>query len=212
MKTNRLLLAQVRDDLDSEEWVGIVHSYQPLIEKWVLRFDSARNEFADITQDVLITVVRELPKFEHNGRTGAFRNWLRTITINKIRANWKKKNKIPIEHGQTMDQVLDQFADPNGELAERWNREHDQHLFEQLLEKVRPEFNSKTMDVFQRFVLDGEDTKAIVADTGISANQIYKFKHRVIERMKLESQKMLPAGFDSVVEPMVENLDRKKIA
>jgi RNA polymerase sigma-70 factor (ECF subfamily) len=198
--------------LDSEEWIEVVRGYQPLINKWVMRFDSARNEVADITQDVLITVVRELPKFEHNGRTGAFRNWLRTITINKIRANWKKKNRLPIAQGQEMEQVLNQFADPKGELAERWNQEHDHHLFGQLLEKVRSEFNSKTMEVFQRFVLDGEDSKSIAADMGISANQIYKFKHRVIERMKLESQTLLSVGFDLVIDPVMEQLDHKKIA
>ena len=35
----------------------------------------------DLVQEVLAVVLRELPQFEHNGRTGAFRRWLRTILL-----------------------------------------------------------------------------------------------------------------------------------
>ena len=35
----------------------------------------------DLTQQVLTVVVRKLPAFRHSGRPGAFRAWLRAITV-----------------------------------------------------------------------------------------------------------------------------------
>ena len=59
--------------------------YAPLIRRWVRPYVAQSADFDDVVQEVLTTLVSELSRFDHNGRTGAFRAWLRAITVNRIR-------------------------------------------------------------------------------------------------------------------------------
>ena len=80
METSKSLLDAVRDSPESEAWFRLVSIYDPLIAGWLRRSGVGESEVLDITQEVLSAVVQQFPKFEHNGRTGAFRNWLKRIT------------------------------------------------------------------------------------------------------------------------------------
>ncbi len=42
-------------------------------------------------QEVLVAVLNDLPKIQHNPRTGAFRSWLRTILVNRVREFWRAR-------------------------------------------------------------------------------------------------------------------------
>jgi RNA polymerase sigma-70 factor, ECF subfamily len=80
-----------------------------------------------------VVVLRELPKFERR-RDGAFRAWLRQITVNRIRAFWKSKRRQPITGGNDeVDHLLSQLADSTSDLARQWDRDHDNHVLQQLL-------------------------------------------------------------------------------
>src|SRR5262245_6266972 len=70
-------------------WQRLVDLYQPLIRGWLVRQQVRPVDVEDLTQDVLAAVVKDLPRFEHAGRPGAFRSWLRTITVNRARAFWR---------------------------------------------------------------------------------------------------------------------------
>src|SRR5262245_12702951 len=70
---------------DEAAWAKMVALYQPLIFGWLQRHSVPRQEAADLTQEVLVVVVRELRDFVHAGHPGSFRGWLRTITVNRGR-------------------------------------------------------------------------------------------------------------------------------
>ncbi len=209
MKTNRILIAKVRQDLACEEWTSLVEIYQPLISQWASRFGGSADEIADIAQDVLYVVVRDLSKFEHNGRTGAFRNWLKTITINRLRQLWKQQARRRIVNSEFNEEALQSLTDPNSELSIRWNREHDQHVFDQVISRVSREFDEKTMTAFRKFVIEGQDSQAVAKELGVSAAQVYKYKFRVVQRMKsLVVSIAEPAGLDSVFNGVGDEIGR----
>jgi hypothetical protein len=45
-------------------------------------------------QEVLGVLVQELPYFRHDLSRGAFRRWLRTITVNRLSEFWRKQRPI----------------------------------------------------------------------------------------------------------------------
>jgi DNA-directed RNA polymerase specialized sigma24 family protein len=49
----------------------------------------------DLVQEVLGVVVRELPRFDHAGRPGSFRAWLRAVTVNRLRTSWRSQRAQP---------------------------------------------------------------------------------------------------------------------
>ena len=92
MDTSQNLLDRAKTDYP-EAWGRLVVLYTPLIDRWLQRFGIDESDRQDITQEVLLASARELQRFQHNGRRGAFRNWLRQIAYNRCKRHWRVKNR-----------------------------------------------------------------------------------------------------------------------
>ena len=74
--TQLSLLERVCRSPDDPGWHEFVAVYSPYIERYLRRLGVRETDIADIRQEVMQVVVRELPSFDHNRRKGAFRAWL----------------------------------------------------------------------------------------------------------------------------------------
>src|SRR5271168_3972256 len=90
-ETSATLLERLNDRSDSIAWRRLVDLYSPLINGWLHRHGVSTDDAEDLTQEVLAVIVREVSRFRHNGRVGAFRTWLRTITINCLRQSLRSR-------------------------------------------------------------------------------------------------------------------------
>ena len=73
----------------------------------------------------------------------SFRAWLRQVTVNKIR-NWgRKRHRRPVVGLDPADEFLERLSDPNDDLAREWDHDHDKHVVEKLLARVRLEIFSR---------------------------------------------------------------------
>ena len=88
--TSATLLERLRDRADSDAWTRMVEIYSPMIRGWLGRYGLPEVDIEDISQTALGSVVADLQQFHHNGRVGAFRNWLRTITVNSLRQKFRR--------------------------------------------------------------------------------------------------------------------------
>ncbi len=66
----------------------------PLIQHWLGRVPGLGDESADLAQEVLVVIFRELPRFDRR-REGSFRAWLRQVKINKVRNYIGKRERRP---------------------------------------------------------------------------------------------------------------------
>jgi RNA polymerase sigma factor (sigma-70 family) len=137
----------------------------------------------DIAQEVLKALVEGLPGFRHNLRKGAFRAWLKRITIHRIRRHWRAQQPTPAQLSEARD-----LEDPRSELSRLWDTEHDRYVIRSLLERVRPEFDDKTWDIFQRLVFGGCSPREIARDLGCTPNSVYIIKSHVLKRLRLEAR------------------------
>jgi RNA polymerase sigma-70 factor (ECF subfamily) len=186
------LLERVQQHPDDSSWQRLVDLYTPLIRGWLHRHGVARDDADDLTQDVLSVMVRELPHFRHGPRPGAFRCWLRTITLNRLRGFWRARHGHALASGDSaVNDLLEQLEDPHGPLAEQWDEEHDRYVLRQLLEVLEPEFSPTTWRAFCRTVLDGERTATVAAELGISTNAVLISKSRVLRRLRQEARGFL---------------------
>jgi RNA polymerase sigma-70 factor (ECF subfamily) len=146
----------------------------------------------DLTQDVLLVVLRELPRFEHNRRPGAFRRWLRTILVHRVRDFWKRRRRTPTATGATsFHQQLDQLADDASPVSQRWDREHDEHVMQQLLEAVRPGFAPQTWQAFHLQVIEGRRADAVARELGLSLSSVYVAKSRILTALRREAEGLI---------------------
>ncbi len=187
--TSVSLLERLRSQPDAESWRRLVELYTPLIHGWLRRHAVAPADADDLTQDVMAVVVRELPNFEHNHRPGAFRNWLRTITVHRLRMLWRSRQNRPAATGDSdFLQMLDQLEDPHSGLSRLWDREHDEHVARRLMELAEPQFEPTTWRAFRRVVLDGVKAAVAAAELQLSVNAVLLAKSRVLSRLRQEME------------------------
>jgi RNA polymerase sigma-70 factor, ECF subfamily len=185
--TSLSLLDRLRHRPDDGTWRRLVDVYTPLIRGWLRRHGLAEADADDLTQDVLAVLVRELPGFEHAGRPGAFRSWLRTITVNRARNFWRQRQaQPPARGGDDFLRVLDQLEDPDSAPSRLWDEEHDRYVARRLLALVEGDFEPTTWRAFRRVVLDGVKPAAAAAELGLSVNAVLLAKSRVLRRLRQE--------------------------
>src|SRR5262249_7484087 len=137
-ETSVSLLERLRHQPAAADWQRLVELYTPLIRAWLRRHAPQLRDVDDVVQDVLTVVVRRLPECEHQ-RTGSFRRWLKSITVNCLRDHWKRQRHRPVGTGDSdfLD-LLQQLEDPRSEPSRLWDEEHDRHVAQRLLEMIRP--------------------------------------------------------------------------
>src|SRR5262245_24682673 len=89
------LLDRLRGSPDWSNWARFVRLCPPLIRYALRRQAVPVTDADDLVQEVLQVVVRELPQFRHNQQKGAFRAWLRTVTVHRLRNFWRSRQAQP---------------------------------------------------------------------------------------------------------------------
>ncbi len=188
-QTSATLLQRLNNRSDSVAWQRLVDLYSPLINSWLRRQGVSTEDAEDLTQEVLGIVVGEVSRFQHNGRAGAFRTWLRTITINCLRQSWRSRCVRPhTTRLPNLDSALDQLEDPASDLSRRWDREHDEFVLHRLLDLIEPEFRPATWQAFRRQVIDGAPAEMVAAELGLTVNAVLIAKSRVLSHLRRNAE------------------------
>jgi RNA polymerase sigma-70 factor (ECF subfamily) len=190
--TSATLLERLRDPRDADAWGRLNDLYSPLIRAWAERLGVRGADADDLVQEVLTVVVRRFPEFVHPERPGAFRGWLRAIAVNCARDAWRSRRLAPQAPGGTdFGGYLARLEDPGDALSREWDREHDVYLTRRLLERIRPDFEAKTWELFRRFVLESETADEVAAACATTPNAVYIAKSRVLARLREEAGGLL---------------------
>lgn len=107
--------------------------------------------------------------------------------MNRVRAHRRRGLRRPIAGLDPAEGFLDRLADPAGDLAREWDREHDRNVFDRLLEVVRPDFSPATWEAFRKFALDGRPAADVAAELGLSENAVIQAKSRILRRLRAEA-------------------------
>ena len=188
-ETSLSLLDRVCNSTDSKSWDRLVELYVPLMRRWLTTFEVQDADSDDLIQEVLTTLMQELPAFEHNQRTGAFRSWLRKILVYRLQNHWRTRKYEPQGKGSSSLIVrLNQLEDDTSEASRLWNVEHDRHVISQLIQLVRPRIEDKTWEAFRRQMFDGQRADAVAAALDMPLNSVYVARSRVLNALRREAR------------------------
>ena len=191
-ETSLTLLEQLRLRPDCGSWQRLMDLYTPLLHGWLRRHLVPHADADDLVQEVLAVVVRELPRFEHNNRPGAFRTWLRTILVHRVRDFWRRRDHRPEATGDSdFQKRLEELEAPGTGLNGLWDQEHDRHVVGRLLEMIRPQFQPTTWQAFRGVMLEGQRPAAVAARLGISVNAVLLAKSRVLRSLRLQARGLI---------------------
>lgn len=182
--TSLSLLQQMRSANDEAAWQQFISFYGPLLDRWLGKRGVPPDVREDIRQDVLLVIAQQIEQFEHNGRIGAFRNWLRQILAHRLRTATRRHCREAARRSRGLFDLGDQLADPHSELSQLWNREHDQHALQRLLEMISPRFQEDTLRAFEQIVLHGRDTPTVAAELNMTVNAVRIAQSRVLAALR----------------------------
>jgi RNA polymerase sigma-70 factor (ECF subfamily) len=184
-----LLRAQTGEE---HAWQDLTDLYRPLIVGWLKRQGVATRDIDDLGQEILLKVVKYLPSFEHSGRAGAFRSWLRTIICNRTIDYWRAEGAGAESSGtRGAAAALQEVEDPNSDLNRRWDEEHDRYVLGCLLDLVGEEFEPATLQAFRRLTLDGASGAEVAGELGLTVPAVYMAKSRVLKRIRQEAEGLI---------------------
>ena len=177
---------------EANAWETLAGLYRPLIIGWLNRQGVPAGALDDLAQEVLLSVVKHLPAFQHSGNRGAFRRWLRTIVCSRSTDYWRAANaSAQAQGGSGATAALQQIADPDSDLNRQWDEEHDRYVLNCLLDLVEEEFEPATMRAFRRLALEGASGAAAAQELGMSVAAVYVAKSRVLQRIRQEAEGLI---------------------
>jgi RNA polymerase sigma-70 factor (ECF subfamily) len=184
-----LLRAQTGEE---NAWKDLTDLYRPLIIGWLNRQGVPARDLEDLSQEILLSVVKHLPTFEHSGRRGAFRSWLRTVVCSRTADYWRAVDAgAQAEGGSGATAALQQIADPDSDLNRQWDEEHDRYVLNCLLDLVEEEFEPATLQAFRRLALHGASGEEAAQELGLSVAAVYVAKSRVLQRIRQEAEGLI---------------------
>jgi RNA polymerase sigma-70 factor (ECF subfamily) len=134
-------------------------------------------EAEEIAQQCMAAVSGGIQNFQ---RRVSFRGWLRGMIDHKVSDQLKKKRREAV--ARTADFQREQTREENPALLweRHWNETHLLYCLSQLRDEVSP----LTLEAFELYVIHDQPVKEIAERLGMTPNQVYVAKHRVISRLK----------------------------
>jgi RNA polymerase sigma-70 factor (ECF subfamily) len=178
------LLVRIRDRADSDAWSEFVDLYAPLVYGLARRHGLQDADAADLTQDVLRTVVRVAPSFTYDPARGSFRGWLFTVTRNQLRkATQARQRRVDASGDEDERRLLEEHPAAEGAEA-AWEQEYRSRLFAWAAQKVQPGFQRSTWYAFWETAVRERDPQEVAADLGITVGAVYIARSRVLARLR----------------------------
>jgi RNA polymerase sigma-70 factor, ECF subfamily len=171
----------LREPTDEPAWRRLVDLYTPMLFSWARRHGISEHDAADLVQEVFVALLQTLPTFQYDHRRGRFRNWLRTLLLNKLRDSKRReaREEKALEHLQ-----------PDGEAANPaavfWEAEYQRDLYRRALQLLQSDFAQATWKAFWETVVEGRPAADVAREMGITENALYAGRFRVLRRLRQE--------------------------
>ena len=182
--THLSILSRLSNDPgDQSAWVVFVDRYGPQIYAWCLRWRLQDADAQDVTQMVLIKLVRRLPDFVYDP-SRSFRGWLRTLTAHR----WSDflRDQARGVRGAADPAIVDLLdtVQARGDLVRHLEETYDQELLERAMAEVRDRVEEHTWEAFRLTAIEGVAAGDVAAILGIGVATVYRARYVVQSRLR----------------------------
>jgi len=177
-ETHASLLGRVAEGIDPAAWTEFHNRYAELIRGFARRQGQTAADCDDIVQEVLLALLKVMPGFRYDPTKGKFRSYLKTVTVRVILQRRRQKGRSSvIGDAESPLPVADDVVD------DRWEDEWRSHHIRHAMERIQPEFSLENRRAFSLYAMQGLSVERVADEVGISVNQVYKAKSRILRRL-----------------------------
>jgi RNA polymerase sigma-70 factor (ECF subfamily) len=175
--THVTLLQRLAGGDDPAAWQEFCDRYGMLIRSFARHHQLQSADCDEVVQEVLVALTRSMPGFRYDPAKGRFRSYLKTVVVHAIyRRSSQKLGKVGL-------QVIDESACADSASEEAWELEWRQYHLRQAMSAVRAEFSEQDLQAFDQYAIRGRDARETATALGLSANQVYQAKSRILKRL-----------------------------
>lgn len=163
-------------------WDEFDRRYRPILVGFLRHMGLNETDAADVAQETLTCFVEDYRARKYDREQGRLRSWLigiaRCRMLDMRRAVGRRRER----RGESAIEGLAAEADAES----IWEAEQRRYIFEQAIGELRrsTRFNERTIEAFDRAVLRHEPIERVSAELGLTPQEIYNAKNRVVERLR----------------------------
>lgn len=188
LPTRQSLLSRLRTWDDRESWNTFYHTYGRLLFRYAVKAGLTAVEAEDVVQDTVVSVAKEMPKFDYQPERGSFKGWLHQIVRRRVVDHLRRRGR---EHA-LQDPVDDaiEAADPRGDWESLWNAEWAQHVTSRAVARVKEQVSARQFQIFSLAVLQDRSASEVCRTLGVNAAVVYLARHRVGRLLRRELERI----------------------
>jgi len=173
-----------------EAWAVFQARYRGVILGWCLRRGLSPEGAEDLTQDVLLKLFQQLPRYHHDPARGQFRGWLKAVVNNALTDFWRRQRRRPERGGVGGTAFLERLGAlaspvPAGELSVVIE-DHARTTAAEILDRVRAKVKETTWQAFYQTLVEQRPAAAVAAELKLNVATVYKASYRVKQMVQQE--------------------------
>src|ERR1017187_378845 len=190
--TRATLIQRLKDWQDQSSWQDFFDTYWKLIYGVAIKGGLTAAEAQDVVQETLISVAKHMPTFRYDPAIGSFKTWLLNMTRWRIIAQFRKRQPLsehqhPAQDTTTRTGTTDRIADPNSQSVDAvWEAEWETNLLNAAMNNVKRRGDPQKYQIFDFYVNKDWAPGKVAECFGVSVDQGYQIKHRVMEAIRTE--------------------------
>jgi RNA polymerase sigma-70 factor (ECF subfamily) len=199
------LLCDLREgDSGDRAWTVFQSRYRGVIFGWCLRRGLPPDGAEDLTQDVLLKLFQQLPRYRHDPRRGQFRGWLKTVVNNALVDFWRRQQRRPERGpvgGTAFLERLGGLAGPAADELSAVIEERSRTRGAEALQRVRGKLKETTWQAFYQTLVEARPAAEVAAELNLTVATVYKATYRVKQMLLEEYRHAQALGGDTASVP-----------
>ena len=182
-KTDQRMLSRLADRSENA-WLDFVEIYEQALLRFCMSRGLSHEDSADVCQEVLAALDRNLVNGKYDPEKGGFRNWLfriaRNISVDKFCERAKQINA----GGGTSVQRLVEATPGNTEVSQAIEMEYRRSLILTAAAKIKPGVGEDNWRCFWETAINGRAAGEVAEELGMSVGSVYTAKCRMISGIR----------------------------
>jgi RNA polymerase sigma factor (sigma-70 family) len=185
-ETRASLILRLPSNEEAAAWREFVAIYEPFVYRFARRNGFQDADARELVQNVLVSVVKSIGRWEADRERARFRTWLFTIARNQLIDLLAKRNRQAVHSGSTsiFDRLGREPARDN--LTQELDLEHRRELFRFAAARVKRTVTEVTWRAFWLTSVDGRPVEEAARTLGLTPGAVYSARSRVLARLREE--------------------------
>jgi RNA polymerase sigma-70 factor (ECF subfamily) len=190
-RTQRTLLERLAQAGDGNQaaWAEFIDRYGRKIYGWCLRWGLRREDAQDVTQVVLLKLVRRMKDFTYDP-TRRFRAWLKTVTHHAWRDFVDGRHSTPIARGGDAGWAQLQCLAARDDLSRELEGLFDLELLETAMQRVRQRAAPHTWMAFSMTAVEGIPAPEVARRLGMKVSRVWAARSVIQQRLQEECRRL----------------------